>query len=67
MHLEYFTTPEQPEYINHAFPPRLTKSQTDVPVRADALLAAGIHLDVKCSDGLCVARGQKDGVIGIDL
>ena len=57
-HLEYFTTPEQPEYVNHDFTLRLTKSGMDVPVKADehatdALLAAGIQVDVKCSDGLC--------------
>jgi len=57
-HLEYFTTPEQPEYENHPFILRLMRSGKDVPIRADepptdALLAAGIQVDVKCSDGLC--------------
>lgn len=57
-HLEYFTTPEQPEYVNHAFTLRLKQSQRDVLVKpdehaTDALLAAGVHVDVKCSDGLC--------------
>ena len=33
-HLEYFTTPEQPEYVNHAFTLRLIQSQKDVPVTA---------------------------------
>ena len=57
-HLEYFTTPEQPDYENHPFTLRLAKSERVVPVAADqsptdALLAAGIRVDVKCSDGLC--------------
>ncbi len=57
-HLEYFSVPELPEYENHDFVLRLARSGRDVPIRAgeaatDALLAAGIHVDVKCSDGLC--------------
>ncbi len=57
-HLEYFSTPETPEYVNHPFTLRLKQSQMEVPVKADehatdALLAAGIKVDVKCSDGLC--------------
>ena len=69
-HLEYFTTPEQPEYENHAFTLRLKQSQRDVPVKADehatdALLAAGVHVDVKCADGLCGVC--KCGVISGDV
>ncbi len=57
-HLEYFSTPELPEYENHPFTVKLAKSGREVPVTAgesaaDALLAAGIHVDLKCSDGLC--------------
>jgi ferredoxin-NADP reductase/ferredoxin len=57
-HLEYFTVPETPDYVNHDFTLRLTQSGREVLVRADqaatdALLAAGVHVDVKCSDGLC--------------
>lgn len=57
-HLEYFSVPEQPEYENHAFTLRLTQSgrELQVPkdqVATDVLLAAGVHIDVKCSDGLC--------------
>ena len=57
-HLEYFSTPEQPDYENHDFTLRLAKSGKDVLVPADqsptdALLEAGIAIDVKCSDGLC--------------
>ena len=57
-HLEYFTVPEQPDYENHAFSLKLARSGLLVRVRADqaatdALLAAGVRVDVKCSDGLC--------------
>ena len=57
-HLEYFSPPEQPEYENHDFTLRLTKSGREVRVAADqaatdALREAGIHVDVKCSDGIC--------------
>ena len=57
-HLEYFSVPETPEYENHDFTLRLLKSNLDIAVSADqaptdALLAAGINVDVKCSDGLC--------------
>ncbi len=57
-HLEYFSVPEQPEYENHEFTLRLARSGKEVRVSAeqsasDALLAAGVHVDVKCADGLC--------------
>ncbi|SFR41818.1 reductive dehalogenase [Litoreibacter janthinus] len=57
-HLEFFSVPEQPDYVNHRFTLRLTKSGRDVAVGkdeapTDALLRAGVHVDVKCSDGLC--------------
>lgn len=57
-HLEFFSAPEQPDYVNHDFTLRLVRSGRDVPVKAgepptDALLRAGVHVDVKCSDGLC--------------
>ncbi len=56
--IEYFTPPEVPEYVNHPFTMRLTKSGRTIAVSADqsaseALLAAGVPVDVKCSDGLC--------------
>jgi ferredoxin-NADP reductase len=56
-HLEYFAVPEQPEYENHPFTIAL-KDGREIPVTADqsasdALVAAGIHVDVKCADGLC--------------
>ena len=57
-HLEYFAVPEQPEYVNHPFTLRLTRSGRDIAVpanlsAADALRAAGIAVDIKCSDGIC--------------
>lgn len=57
-HLEYFSVPETPDYVNNAFTLRLMKTGRDITVAADqaptdALLDAGIHVDVKCSDGLC--------------
>ncbi len=57
-HLEYFSVPELPEYENHPFTLRLTKTGRDIEVAedksaADALNEAGFHVDIKCSDGLC--------------
>ena len=50
--------PETPEYENHDFTLKLSSSGKEVKVTAnqtaaDALLKAGIHVDVKCSDGIC--------------
>ena len=61
-HIEYFSTPDVPEYENHPFTLRLAKSGLDVPVPAelsatDALAEAGIPVLVKCSDGLCGVCG----------
>lgn len=57
-HLEYFSVPEQPDYVNHDFTLRLAKSGRDVLVPADksatdVLAAIGVHVDVKCADGIC--------------
>ncbi len=58
-HLEYFSPPEQPAYENHDFTLKLARSGREVRVAADqapptdALRDAGIHVDVKCSDGIC--------------
>ncbi len=57
-HLEYFSIPEQPDYVNQEFTLRLARSGREIPVgpdeaATDALLAAGVPVDVKCSDGLC--------------
>ncbi|MDA4844226.1 2Fe-2S iron-sulfur cluster-binding protein [Hoeflea poritis] len=55
---EYFSVPEAPDYVNFDFELELTKSGRTIKVpadetAADALNAAGIAVDVKCSDGLC--------------
>jgi ferredoxin-NADP reductase len=57
-HLEYFSVPEQPDYENHPFTLRLTRSNRtfDIPAdksATDVLAENGVHIDVKCSDGLC--------------
>ncbi len=56
-HLEYFSVPETPEYVDHAFTLRLLDGReilvSKEQAATDALLAAGVHVDVKCSDGLC--------------
>ncbi|MEO1538149.1 MAG: 2Fe-2S iron-sulfur cluster-binding protein [Pseudomonadota bacterium] len=57
-HLEYFTLPDIPDYVNHPFRLVLTRSGRtfDIPAdrtATDVLTAAGVPIDVKCSDGLC--------------
>ena len=57
-HLEYFSVPEQPEYENHPFTLKLSASGKEIAVTAeqtatDALAEHGIHVDVKCGDGIC--------------
>jgi ferredoxin-NADP reductase/ferredoxin len=57
-HLEYFSVPELPEYENHDFTLKLSKSGKELTIPADkvatdVLAENGIHIDVKCSDGIC--------------
>ncbi len=57
-HLEYFSVPDAPTYENHPFQVKLAQSGTiiDVPADksvADVLVAHGVALDIKCSDGIC--------------
>ena len=57
-HLEYFTTPELPEYENFDFTLKLARSGREFQVPADksatdVLIENGIKIDVKCSDGIC--------------
>ncbi|MCJ8307776.1 MAG: 4Fe-4S dicluster domain-containing protein [Hyphomicrobiales bacterium] len=57
-HLEYFSVPELPEYENHDFTIKLAKSGKEIHVPADriptdVLAENGVHVDVKCSDGIC--------------
>jgi ferredoxin len=56
-HVEYFTTPELPDYENHPFTLKLASGKR-VEVAADrnaaeCLIEAGVAVDLKCSDGLC--------------
>jgi reductive dehalogenase len=57
-HLEYFALPETPDWVNHDFTLKLAKSGKEFHVPADktatdVLADNGIHIDVKCSDGIC--------------
>ena len=57
-HLEYFSVPELPEYENHDFTLKLARSGRELAVPADktatdVLTENGIHIDIKCSDGIC--------------
>jgi reductive dehalogenase len=57
-HLEYFSVPEAPDYVNHAFKVKLAKSGREFEIPedksiSDVLVDAGIPIDVKCSDGIC--------------
>ena len=57
-HLEYFSVPEQPDYVNHDFTLKLAKSGLELKVPADetatdVLQKNGVAIDVKCSDGIC--------------
>ena len=57
-HLEYFSVPELPDYENHPFTLKLAKSGRTLEVpedktATDVLAEHGIHIDVKCSDGIC--------------
>jgi len=57
-HLEYFSVPEAPDHVNHAFKVKLAKSGREFEIPegksiSDVLVDAGIPIDVKCSDGIC--------------
>lgn len=57
-HLEYFSVPELPDYENHPFTLKLSRSGhcIDVPAdrtAADVLNDKGFAIDIKCSDGIC--------------
>jgi ferredoxin-NADP reductase len=58
LHREYFSLPEVPEYVNHPFRMKLKRDGREIAVSAeesasDALIAAGLPVTLKCSDGLC--------------
>ncbi len=57
-HLEYFSVPDVPDYVNHDFTLKLARSGQVIDVPADrkatdVLADHGIKVDVKCSDGIC--------------
>jgi len=57
-HLEYFSVPEVPDYVNHDFTLKLTRSNREFTIPAekaatDVLIENGFAIDVKCSDGIC--------------
>ena len=56
-HFEYFSVPETPDYVNHRFTLRLKDGrQFIVPEdksATDVLAENGVHVDVKCADGIC--------------
>ncbi|MGI9356164.1 MAG: 2Fe-2S iron-sulfur cluster-binding protein, partial [Rhizobiaceae bacterium] len=58
LHLEYFSVPEVPDYINNEFTLRLARTGKDLIVPADRsatdiLAENGFPVDIKCSDGIC--------------
>jgi len=58
LHTEYFSVPEPPDYENHAFVLKLARSGRKIGVPAErsateVLEDAGVHVEVKCSDGIC--------------
>ncbi len=56
-HLEYFSVPEVPDYVNHDFTLRLKDGREflvpEEKSATDVLAENGVHVDVKCSDGIC--------------
>ena len=56
-HLEYFSVPDEPDYINYDFRLKLSRSKKEfmVPIdktAADILNDNGYQIDIKCSDGI---------------
>lgn len=57
-HLEYFSVPDAPEWVNREFRLRLAGSGKEITVPSDqsaaqALVHAGYAVNLKCSDGIC--------------
>ncbi len=57
-HLEYFSVPEVPDWVNHDFTLKLAQSGKEFIIPAgkaatDVLVENGFKIDVKCSDGIC--------------
>ena len=67
-HLEYFSVPEQPDYVNHDFKISAKSGREfDVPAekRGGCFGDAGYAIDLKCSDGICGVC--KCGVVSGDI
>lgn len=66
IHQEYFSVPEQPDFVNHPFKVKLSDGRIfDIPAdksATDVLIAHGVKVDVKCSDGICGVC--KCGLVG---
>ena len=68
-HLEYFSVPEVPDYVNHPFTLELKDGRRlEVPEdrsAAEMLQEAGIAVDIKCEDGICgVCKcGVREGAV----
>jgi len=56
-HLEYFAVPDEPDYVNFPFTLKLSDGRRfEIPANrsaTDVLAENGVHVDVKCSDGIC--------------
>ena len=58
VNFEYFAPPEVTDYKNHSFKIKLLKSNREFEVQSDqtvtdVLLDNGIHVDMKCTNGIC--------------
>ena len=57
LHAEFFVVPDAPDRVNYAFEIEISDgsriSVSEDQSASDALINAGISVDVKCSDGLC--------------
>ena len=70
MHREFFSVPEGESYENHPFELEIASTGQVIQVPAEkkateALMDAGVPVNVKCSDGLCgvCATGYRDGEV----
>lgn len=68
LHREFFSVPEGEAYQNHPFALKIASTGQLIEVPADkkateALMDAGLPVNVKCSDGLCgvCATGYREG------
>ncbi len=56
-HLEYFSVPEQPDYEDFDFTLKMKDGRellvSEGKSASDVLLENGVHVDVKCADGIC--------------